>query len=410
MTESDSSSRADDLPPPPAAEPVAITSTEPVAEPAGTEPLGTASAGPVSVRRETSAFPPPPPMDGARPGAVPEARRRSGNAALWAAVAILFAMNLAAGGLAWLALNPDLRARLPGPLGLHTHAGPKAVPGPAPVATRSDALAGTVASLSARMDALDRKLTELDADPGRAVAPAGDGTDLRDQVQALAQKLQGLDSTIQSARAEPQAQDLSNQISALNARLDQIAADQKKLASEQQSAAEARQRVALGLAIGNLEGALLTGRPYARELEAVRTLAPQGTDLSTLSTQAETGAPTVADLAARFPAVADRAIQAERQAGARGWFGRLWARLRSLVVVRPVGDVAGTSTEAVLARAQARLDRGDLDGAVREASALQGPAAAGVAPWLADARARLAAEAEAASLRGRLLDDLARRG
>jgi hypothetical protein len=403
MTESDSFSRADDLPPPPAAEPVAAP-TEPVAEPAGVEPSGADPAGFESARRETSAFPPPPPTDGARPSAVPEARRRSGNAALWLAIALLFAMNLAAGGLAWLALNPDLRARLPGPLGF---LGPKAVPGPAPVASRSDALAGTVGALSARMDALDRKLTELDADPGRAVAPAGDGTDLRAQVQALAQKLQGLDSTIQSTRAEPQAQDLSNQIGALNARLDQIAADQKKLAAEQQSAAEARQRVALGLAIGNLESALLTGRPYARELEAVRSLAPQGTDLSA---QAETGAPTVADLAARFPSVADRAVQAERQAGTRGWLGRLWARLRTLVVIRPVGDVAGTSTEAVLARAQARLDRGDLDGAVREASALQGPAAATVAPWLANARARLAAEAEAASLRDRLIGDLARRG
>lgn len=395
MTESDSSFRADDLPPPPAAEPVAAP-TEPVAEPAGIE----------SARRETSAFPPPPPTNGAQPSAAPEARRRSGNAALWLAIALLFAMNLAAGGLAWLALNPDLRARLPGPLGF---LGPKAVPGPAPVATRSDALAGTVGALSARMDALDRKLTELDADPGRAVAPAGGDTDLRAQVQALAQKLQTIDSTVQSARAEPQAQDLSSQIGALSARLDQIAADQKKLAADQQSAADARQRVALGLAIGNLEGALLTGRPYARELEAVRSLAPQGADLSTLSAWAETGAPTVVDLAARFPAVADRAVQAERQAGARGWLGRLWARLRTLVIVRPVGDVAGTSTEAVLARAQARLDRGDLDGAVREASALQGPAAATVAPWLADARTRLAAEAEAASLRDRLLDDLARR-
>lgn len=419
MTESDPNPRADDPPPPPAGEPaVAAASAEPVPEPTGPDPLSPDPAGPDPVRPNpaASAASPSPSLRAAEADAAPTAARRSGNAALWTAVALLFLMTIAAGGLAWLALHPELRAGLPGPLGLRAAAA-KPDPRLATLDTRIDGLARTVATLSARADALDRERTERDADPGRAVAPTGDVADLRAQIQALAQRVQAVDATVQTARAEPQAQDLSNQMTAVAARLDRIAADQQRLGTEQQrlsadqqTAAQARQQVALGLSIANLEGALLTGRPYARQIEALRGLAPQAAALPALAARAETGVPTAADLAARFPALADRAIEADRQAGAEGWFGRLWARLRTLVIVRPVGEVPGTDTASVLARAQARLDRGDLDGAVREASALAGPAAGTIAPWLADARARLAAEAELAALRDRLLNDLARRG
>jgi hypothetical protein len=65
----------------------------------------------------------------------------------------------------------------------------------------------------------------------------------------------------------------------------------------------------------------------------------------------------------------------------------------SLVTVRPVGaDVEGDSAAARVARAEAALDRGDVGAAVAELEALDGPAAAAAAPWLAEVRPRLAAE------------------
>jgi hypothetical protein len=83
---------------------------------------------------------------------------------------------------------------------------------------------------------------------------------------------------------------------------------------------------------------------------------------------------------------------------------RAWARLRSVVTVRPVGgDVAGDSPEARLARAEARLDEGDLASAVGELEGLQGTAAEAAAPWLAGARARAAADEAIARLRERAL-------
>ena len=59
-----------------------------------------------------------------------------------------------------------------------------------------------------------------------------------------------------------------------------------------------------------------------------------------------------------------------------GWLDQAWARLRSLVTVRPIGgDVPGDSPEAHVARAEARLDEGDLASAVNEVQALYGAAA-----------------------------------
>jgi hypothetical protein len=49
------------------------------------------------------------------------------------------------------------------------------------------------------------------------------------------------------------------------------------------------------------------------------------------------------------------------------------------------------------------LDDGDLAGAISELEALDGAAAAAAAPWLAEARPRLAAEAALDTLRDRAL-------
>src|SRR3546814_21170399 len=69
-------------------------------------------------------------------------------------------------------------------------------------------------------------------------------------------------------------------------------------------------------------------------------------------------------------------------------------RAGSVVRVRRVGeDVAGDTPEAVLARAEAAMDRGDLAEAAARVGELQGDAAAAFAEWLAAAKARPSADA-----------------
>ena len=81
-----------------------------------------------------------------------------------------------------------------------------------------------------------------------------------------------------------------------------------------------------------------------------------------------------------------------------GWMGETLQRLAAVVTVRRTGEVPGTGTEARLARAEARLEAGDIAAAVAEISALVGPSAEAAAAWLRSARARHAAEMALADL------------
>jgi hypothetical protein len=79
-----------------------------------------------------------------------------------------------------------------------------------------------------------------------------------------------------------------------------------------------------------------------------------------------------------------------------------------LVTIRPVGaDAEGDHAAARVARAEARLADGDLAGAVAELERLEGAPAAAAAPWLEQARTRLAAENALHSLRAHTTDLLA---
>ena len=67
----------------------------------------------------------------------------------------------------------------------------------------------------------------------------------------------------------------------------------------------------------------------------------------------------------------------------------------------------GDSVAARLARADARLGKGDLAGAGAELAALAGPAAEAAKPWLDRARRRLAVDAAAEKLDAAALAALA---
>lgn len=151
-------------------------------------------------------------------------------------------------------------------------------------------------------------------------------------------------------------------------------------------------RAAAALALLSLKNAIDSGDPYKDELELLSRLAPDAAQIEVLRARAETGAPTRETLKARFGPLAREALAAAGQARAKGPIGAMMARLEALVSVRPAAPIAGDTPAAVVSRAEARLEEGALEAAVSELEALQGEAAAVFAPWLADARARLAAD------------------
>jgi len=76
-----------------------------------------------------------------------------------------------------------------------------------------------------------------------------------------------------------------------------------------------------------------------------------------------------------------------------------------LVTVRPAGSQAeGDSVDARVARAEASLNDGDLAAAVTELDQLEGEPAQAAADWLAQAKARLAAEQAVTQLRTQATD------
>ena len=117
---------------------------------------------------------------------------------------------------------------------------------------------------------------------------------------------------------------------------------------------------------------------------------------------AASGVPTLAALRSSFDAVANQIVHAAQAPEGDGLLEQAAGNLMSLVTVRPVGaDVEGDSAVARVARAEAALEDGDLAAAVAELEALDGAAAEAAAPWLAEARPRLAAEAALHTLQER---------
>ena len=147
---------------------------------------------------------------------------------------------------------------------------------------------------------------------------------------------------------------------------------------------------AAALAFANLRAAVADGRPYAAELATIKSFVPDPDDLGPLPAYADKGIPTVPELARSFAAAEDVALAAATPAGSDSIIDRLLASAATIVKVKRVDEAAtGESPSAVLARAQALIDKGDLAGSCAAGRDASGRAARCVSAWLADAHARL---------------------
>lgn len=160
---------------------------------------------------------------------------------------------------------------------------------------------------------------------------------------------------------------------------------------------------AVVLAVGQLRAALRTSGPFAKELAAVEAAAGKNADaaraIAELRPHADTGIATLETLRRRFDATAGEIVRASLGVEGAGWGERAGRWLTSLVTVRRTAVTAtGTTTDAVVARAEALLQAGDLIPATAALGTLEGRAAAVADAWLTDARARLAAEQGIAKL------------
>lgn len=178
------------------------------------------------------------------------------------------------------------------------------------------------------------------------------------------------------------------------------------LETTQKSVADA---AAAALAVSTMAEAANSSRPFPEELAGLQRVLPGSPSLRALEPLARLGAPTRAGLAVQFGNLAGRAASAARNPGADAdLFARIRYALSSIVSIRHVGSIKGSTPDAILARAQVLLDEGDIEGAVAALEALPDPAREVLAPWFAAANRRVEIDRHVASVRADALASLAR--
>jgi len=321
---------------------------------------------------------------------VPEVETAKGRSWMPVAIAVAVIMSAGAAALVWSEMRPEMD--LPPP--------PPGMPGSVHMPPPPGAVGDLAAELAATRDRLHALETRL------AVPPQNSA-----ELAPLENRLTQTETALRALQAQPQVpaklveevETLGKAVTELKRtsadaaavlrladRVEKVEAGFRDMQSRRTSAG------ALLLAIGQLREAVAAALPYDTELRALKALAGGNAEmaapLEALKTRAAAGIPTAPVLTARLAVQAPIIIRAQVLPEQQSWWRQTLERVASLVTIeREDGNAAGASPAAILARAQAALALGDLSAAAAEIEGLSGGPAEQAAPWLADAKARIAA-------------------
>ncbi|EJF91545.1 hypothetical protein [Bartonella tamiae] len=125
--------------------------------------------------------------------------------------------------------------------------------------------------------------------------------------------------------------------------------------------------IAVMMAVNALKNAVDRGGSYHHELQTLQNLAPQLIVYDALEKKAQTGIASQVTLANMFSHVADAIAATQNQVPLNAGFGeKLWASVKGLVSLRPVGDTLGTDAGAIAARMEVAIQKGDYQKAFAE--------------------------------------------
>ncbi|MDX1574844.1 MAG: mitofilin family membrane protein [Kiloniellales bacterium] len=295
----------------------------------------------------------------------------------------------------------------------------------------------TGGALTEKLADLERRLGEMEAKPAAtaslpddlatsedikrlqgeiaALSGSSDATaDLEAQVKDLEARVAALGDTAKSGAEAATATStalggLSGEVTAIQASLQDIQASVDEL-----KARNAGQDALLWSAVGALRDALRYAGPFTEELADVSRLAGDRDGfqeaLAELKPLADTGVPSLAELQREFPAAAREIVAAGYNDSNSGVLGDVLNRVSQVVTVRPVGDVEGDDTGAIVARAENHVDAGDLEAALEELKGLPADASQAADGWRRRVQQRIAADAAITKLNGLLAGHLAAGG
>jgi hypothetical protein len=237
----------------------------------------------------------------------------------------------------------------------------------APAHAPDAALSERLAAIETSMKALGVTLTALNRRAEESAAAASSARERAD--------------TAAKATADMQTQ--------LNGIEQSAKATQDKVAQNAGSDLVARRAVAAGL----LRDTLARGAPYATELAVVKQLGADAQSVAALEPLAASGVPTEAALARDLNALLPSMVAASGADASKadGFFERLQANAGKLVRIHPVGEPAGDSASAVLARIEVKAAHNDLAGIDSELDKLPPKTRALADGWRKKLAARTAA-------------------
>lgn len=281
------------------------------------------------------------------------------------------------------------------------------------VADRIETLAGTVsevqdglASLDTRLADVNDRLTVVEQRPLTESSEAAQAAfsayeDDIAELQAALEEQTAANEEL-AAQLEQRAADAQAEVDAAAARAAELQAQAEEQARVAMEQAEARARTAaVREAMASLDAALERGTPFAAPLEVLS----EGVEVpQALSDAAADGVASLPDLRATFPDLARDALDASiRETVDDDLTERAVAFLKAQTGFRSLAPREGDDPDAVLSRAEAALQDGDLAASISELSQLPPAGQAVMADWIARAEQRRTVTEAAGTLADTLL-------
>jgi hypothetical protein len=233
------------------------------------------------------------------------------------------------------------------------------------------ALAARIAALEAEVKAMAATLGSVGRRDEEVLAVARDA---RARADASAAALAELAQKIPAATAAERSQ-----LEALANRVTAVERSEKAVESGDRA-------LRLALAATALNNAVERGDAFAAELATAKALGADAKLVAALEPFARSGVPSAAALARQLSELAP-SLQAS---GTReGVLARLQVNAEKLIRIRRIDEPAGNDAAAIVARAEAKVSRSDIAGAVSELAQL--PPDARAEAWIKSAQGRIAA-------------------
>lgn len=373
------------------------------------------AAGPATTQRvsETTASPAPAPRGGV--GALGVAAAALGGAAIAVLVIALFGrelMGLGSNDAARMnaaeakldAVARDVAALRTGVAGAAQASDMGAIDGRlSEVAKALEATNGRVGGVQGDLQTLSAKMSEPAAPDPAIAALAGrvEGLELRLQqsptaeaLATLAGRIEGVEARLADLPTKQAVAEVSANVTAMGRKIDGVAGPLSARVDAVGAAVRALPKgdpaARLVVALGALDGALAAGRPFAAELEAVKSASGGNAELAPLDPYAAKGLPTREALGAELSATIG-GLPPVRTAPAGSVFERFVANAGDVVKITPKDAASGSDPAAIRAQVAAAGAAGDVEGALAARGKLDEAARAATDQWAETATALVSA-------------------